>query len=189
MRSFKHLDKEFTGRSLANVDGNAISAYMAKRLIDEKAMPATVNREYSTLSKAVSLAVKPWHWMKYNPCREISKYDERNIKAMWLDNRQEDILTGMAKDFLNGDFPDMVIVSIHTGMREHEILDLKAAQVNRSNRTVTALKTNNNEPRTIPLNKTAYQVFAQRLEGLNGSAYAFSDSHGGRYQPAGFKKS
>jgi hypothetical protein len=37
---------------------------MEKRLIDEEAMPAMVNLEYSTLSRAMSLAVKPWHWMK-----------------------------------------------------------------------------------------------------------------------------
>ena len=121
------------------------------------------------------------HFAYYNPCREISKYDERNIKAMWLDDQQEAILTGMAKDFLNRDLPDIVMVSIHTGMREHEILDLKAAQVNLSNRTVTALKTKNHEPRTIPLNKTVYQVFARRLEGLDGSAYVFSDPNGERY--------
>jgi integrase len=108
---------------------------------------------------------------------------------MWLDDGQEYILTEMAQDFLNGDLPDMVMLSIHTGMREHESLDLKAAQVNPSNRTVTALKTKNHEPRTIPLNKTAYQVLARRLEGLDGSAHVFSDSDREGTQPAGFKES
>jgi integrase len=180
-RGFKHLDKEFAGYSLASMDSNAISAYMAKRFIDEEAMAATVNREYSTLSKAMSLAVKPWHWVKQNPCREISKYEENNIKAMWLDQEQEAILAEASADFLDGNLADVETAGIHAGFREHEILDLKVFQVNLVNRAVTALETKNHEPRTVPLNDTLYDMFSRRLEGLDGNAYVFSDSDGQRY--------
>ncbi|HME44591.1 MAG TPA: site-specific integrase [Syntrophorhabdales bacterium] len=180
-RSFKHFDRDFAGRSLASVDSNAISAYMAKRFIDEEAMAATVNREYSTLSKAMSLAVKPWHWMKQNPCWEISKYDEHNIKVMWLDDKQEAMLLEMSEEFMDGNLSDMETAGIHAGFREHEILDLKVFQVNLFNRTVTALETKNHEPRTVPLNDTLYDMLSRRLEGLDGNAYVFSDPDGASY--------
>lgn len=188
-RSFKHLDKTFAGWTLAQMDSDAISSYMTMRLVDEGAMPATINREFSTLSKAMSLAVKPWHWMRYNPCGEIAKLDENNIKDMWLDDRQQAILLHVSRDLMDGNLADMMTLSIHAGLREHEVLDLKVFQVNLRNRTLSVFKTKNHEARTLPLNDTLCGMCARRLAGNPGrDAYVFPDSEGGRYQARRIQK-
>ena len=179
-RAFKHLDPVFTGWKLGGIDADAISTYMSNRL-DEEAAPATINRELSTLSKAMTLAVRPWHWMRYNPCGEIQKYNENNIKEMWLDRRQESIILRSAADFVDGHLSDMMLFSIHAGPREHEVLDLRAFQVNLVKRIVSFFETKNHEARTVPLNDTLVAMFERRLKALERDAYVFGDPEGERY--------
>ena len=58
--------------------------------INEGAKPATINRELAMLSKAFSLAVKDWDWIKENPVSKVQKEKVDNKRDRWLS-------TGMKK--------------------------------------------------------------------------------------------
>jgi hypothetical protein len=68
---------------------------------------------------------------------------------------------------MDGNPADMETASIHAGLREYEVLDLKAFQVNLLNSTATLFHTKNHEPRTVSLNNTLQEMFARWLEGLD----------------------
>ncbi len=186
-RSFQHLDHYFLGRNLAQINVASVTHMMADRVMEQGALPATMNREFSTLSRALSFA-KDLKWVKYNVCIGIEKWDENNIKEMWLTHDQEAVLLFNSWAFLDGNLPDMELVGIHAGFREGEILPMQASQVNLPNRTVTALDTKNGDPRTVPMNDTLYRMFARRMEGLAPHDNVFSAPDGQPYSARALQK-
>ena len=188
----KHLDNYFSGFKLVDINEDMILTYMKKRRTDDKASPATVNREFSTLAKAFSEAWKVWKWIKSNPCALVSKFPENNIKYIWLNAEQERILVETARKggYLNGDLADIIIFAINSGMRREEILSLKIQQINMQGKTITAFETKNKEPRTIPMNNTLEELLKKRLSKcLNINGYLFFTSTGNKYSGGNVLKS
>jgi site-specific recombinase XerD len=70
-----------------------VSRYKVLRNGDGAA-PATVNRELSMLSKAFSLAVREWEWLKENPVSKVPKDKENNERDRWLTKDEEARLLG-----------------------------------------------------------------------------------------------
>lgn len=63
----KHLSPFFGDLVLSSITPRKIYQYKVLRK-EKGAKPATINRELAMLSKAFSLAVKEWEWLKENPC-------------------------------------------------------------------------------------------------------------------------
>lgn len=178
----KHLDPYFCGNMLGDITEEMVANYMDGRIL-EGAKPATVNREYSTLSKAFNEAYKKWNWIKSNPRALVPKLEESNIPRIWLTAEQEKILLEKAERYLHGDLPDIIILGNNTGLRREEILSLRLVQINLSGRAVTVLKTKNKEPRTVPMNDTVYELLERRLAGvIDTDNYLFSTANGSKYQ-------
>jgi len=72
--SLIHLRLFFGGKRLSEIDARLIDRYMQQRLKEVSCRktltkPATVNREFSLLAKAFSLAVsRKWRMVDVNPC-------------------------------------------------------------------------------------------------------------------------
>jgi len=188
----KHLDNYFSGYTLADITEDMILTYMKKRRTDDKASPATVNREFSTLAKAFSEAWKVWKWIKSSPCVLVPKFPENNIKYIWLNVEQERILVEEARKehYLNGDLADIIVFATNSGMRREEILSLKVQQINMQGKTITVYKTKNKEPRTIPMNNTLEVLLKERLSKcININGYLFFTSTGMKYSGGNVLKS
>jgi integrase len=177
-QSLKHLLPFFGGRKLSSIYGKLIDEYMQKRIKELSCRntltkPATVNREYSMLAKAFALAVsRKWQMAKVNPCStayngEPLKLKENNERERYLINDEEERLLKAAAGYLYGQLWEIVVVVLYMGMRQGEILGLRAAHIDLESRRLTVVKENskNKVPRTIPImSETVLEIFKNRLD-------------------------
>lgn len=161
VRSYKsfqqHLLPFFGHMKLTEVRPQHIVEYKNQRL-KTGIQPSTLNREISCLSKAFTLALKEWEWVRENPCSRISRERENNKRTRWLLNGEEQKLM----EHCPQEIKDIVIFAIHTGMRMGEILSLKWEEVGLTDKTATVSKSKNYEARTIPLDEEAVAVLRDR---------------------------
>lgn len=139
--------------------------------------PATINRELALLSKAFSLAVKEWEWLKDNPVLRVSKEKENNARDRWLTREEETRLLGISPEWVK----QIIIFSLNTGLRLGELTSLEWSRVNVFNKTILINITKNGEQRTVPLNKGALSVLEKKfmIKSLKND-YVFINRTGGR---------
>jgi integrase len=137
-----HLIPYFGGRRMSTIDEDAIRAYIAARL-DDKAKPATVNRELAIVKRAFRLAKK----LPSKP--EITLLEEKNIRQGFFERDQFEAVRRHLPEPLR---PVMTFAFL-TGWRvRSEVLPLTWAQVD-TDAQIIRLEvgtTKNDEGRTFP---------------------------------------
>jgi integrase len=151
--SSKHLIPFFGNLNLALITSKKISKYKVVRY-EEGASPATINRETAMLSRAFTIAVEELEWLEHKPFLKIKKEAENNVQEKYLTPDEEKRLIENCPEWLK----DLVVFSLHTGLRQHEQLSLTWERVSLSRRTILIQETKSGKPRSIPLNKTALGV-------------------------------
>jgi integrase len=159
---FNRLTEFFGDIPISQLTPRLVSEYKQKRLGMGR-RPATVNREMSTLSKALNIAKNEWEWIRENPLSRVQKEREDNKRQRWLLEEEEKLLLAVCPDWLR----DVVTFAIYTGMRQGEIINLEWKDVDMFRKCVILLKTKNKEPRTIPLADTALEVIKRRSKFRN----------------------
>ncbi len=175
----KHLSKVFAGLTLDMITPQLISAYKTERLEEGKS-PQTVKHEMNCLTRAFNLAMREWRWINHNPCFNVEKPKVNNQILRWLTNNEEEQLLQASKGYLNGQLPDIIIVALHTGMRQGEILNLKWKDIDMFRRTITIMQMKTKEPKTIPMNDTLTDLIMRKSKVINMSGYVFITSKGTR---------
>ena len=74
----------------------------------------------------------------------------------------------------------IVVSALNTGMRKSEILGLKWQDIDFRAETITVHRTQNNEPRLLPVNQTLYDELHHLPRGLH-TPYIFCHENGDRY--------
>jgi integrase len=155
---------------------------------------ATVNRETSIMSRIFTLAVEE-ELLATNPVRAVKPLKSRSHVIRSLSNAEEHRLFR----FLTGErahLRPVVLIALHTGMREGELLTLKVHQVLffADTPVVTLTKTKTDRARNIPLNAVALRELRALCEGKGLNDYVFQSPHpkhqGDRYKETkrGFSK-
>jgi integrase len=151
--SLNRLEPYFGKSNLLSITPRNISKYKMLR-IDDGAAPATINRELAMLSKAFSLAVKEWEWLKDNPVSKVPREKEDNERDRWLTVDEEVSLLENSPDWLR----DIILFNLHTGLRQDELLSLTWDRVDMIRKTILIKDTKNGKPRTIPLNRDVLDI-------------------------------
>ena len=110
------------------------------------------------LSKAFSLAVKDWEWIKETPVSKVQKEKVDNKRDRWLTKDEERKILDNSSDGLR----EIVTFGLYTGLRLEELLSLEWSRVNLLRRTILIKDTKNGNPKTLPVNKIALDVLNQR---------------------------
>jgi len=177
--SLRHLNSFFGKSNLLSVLPRNISKYKMLRK-EEGAAPATINRELAMLSKAFSLAVKEWEWLKDNPVSKVPREKEDNERDRWLTKDEEKEILENSPEWLR----DIIIFALNTGLRLQEFLSLEWSRVNLVRRTILIKETKNGNPKTLPLNKIALDVLNQRSKVKSiKNDYVFFNSNGKKINP------
>ncbi len=114
--------------------------------------PATVVRYLSSLSVAVSYAVKEWAWMDENPVLKVRKPIEPRGRVRFLTNEErQDLLTQCQKKDIHPFLYPLVVLALSTGARWSELLNLKWDNIDLQQRMIRLEKTKNGERRSIPI--------------------------------------
>ncbi len=155
--SLKHFIPFFGDSKLSSISRKTISRYKVLRR-DEGAAPATVNKELAMLSKAFSLAVEEWEWLKDKPFSKIQREKMDNERDRWLTTDEESRLLKNCPGWLS----EIVVFALNTGLRKDELLSLEWYRVDLERKTILIKKTKNGKPKTLPLNRIALDVLEQR---------------------------
>ncbi|MBX9744198.1 MAG: site-specific integrase [Chlamydiales bacterium] len=112
---------------------------------------STVNRYFSTLSKAFTLAAKEWQWITETPFKRVSKLEENPGRNRFLSKEELNALLSQCKNSKNAHLHGIVLMAASMGMRFGEIVNLRWKNIDFENGLVTILMTKNGDDRVIPL--------------------------------------
>lgn len=111
--------------------------------------PASVNREIALIKHMLTKAVE-WGKVKENSGKKVKLPKGEVRRTRWLTAEEISRLIPLCHDRIR----PIVIVALHTGMRQGEILSLRRDQVDWENGTITLTDTKNQEVRNTPMNET-----------------------------------
>ena len=134
---------------------------------------STVNRYFSTLSKAFSLASKEWEWILENPCRRISKLPESKGRTRFLTKDELQALLQTCRAHKNPNLYGMVLMAASLGLRFGEIANLKNKNVDFENRLITLEVTKNHDIRVLPMPDQIYSFLQGKSQLNNTEGYVF----------------
>lgn len=173
-----HLEKFFMGLTLDQITNDEVDDYKKKRL-DEGAADSTILNEVRLLSHAYNTV----RWTKTNPVSDAKriKLKAREVDR-WLTDEEEKALLPKTAGKLAGELNSVVIFDLQTGMSQEEIIKLKWSQIDLTRKALVTgrIKTEKRglNMRTIPLNKTAYNLLKSRAKNNGTSAHVFGDENG-----------
>jgi len=158
--SLKHLDEEFKGMKIVNIDSSKIKKYIDKRL-SEGATNGTINRELSALIRMFSIGSQcsPPKVCNAPFIPKLKEAPPRKGFVEW-----GDFLA--IRDKLPGYLKDLCTFGYRTGWRLSEILNLKWDQVDLKQSVVTLNpgETKNDEGRPVYLDDELREVFQWQWE-------------------------
>jgi integrase len=169
-----HFKPFFGGLTLDKISPKLISDYKNMKLRSGLSK-ATVSLHLRVLSKALSLAVKDWEWLRFNPMNNVSGVGRLDNEVdRWLTLEEEQKLLSVMPEWLK----EITLFALNTGLRQSEILTLKRHDVNLFAKTVTVAKENSKtkKTRTIPLNGCAFEIMKRKLSVASISGYVFVDA-------------
>jgi integrase len=152
--SLKHLVEFFGDYLLSRITLDSIIAYKLGR---EKAVSgATINRELAVLRNLLNVAKKKEIWSGTNPINKEDFYPEpRKVHHILTENERRALLAAIDKKA-----PHLrlaVVIALHTGLRKGEILGLRWADVDFTNRQLIIEKTKGKRPHVAPIDKTVFE--------------------------------
>jgi len=180
-RSIKILERSFAGRRLSEISLLQVERYRVGRLAQVSL--STVHRELACLKGILSKALD-WEKLESFPLRKIKidlKAEPRRERVLTPD--EETRLLKEASPYLRA----MIVLALNTGMRQGEILKLRAEHVNLETRVLTVPLENSKSkrPRRIPLNSSALEIL-RPLAQVPGFIFIKSRDQGFRTIRSGF---
>jgi integrase len=151
-----HLTTEFLGkerRLLADTPTNT----------GDKRTSATVNRYFSSLSAILSHAVR-LKWMNENPCFGLSKLKENSGRDRVLTDDEIFRLLPSCRQSKSPYLYCIVLMSLTTGARQGEILNLEWRHIDFDNRLAYLKETKNGRPRSVALADSVIEELKELLE-------------------------
>jgi integrase len=127
---------------------------------EDGSAPGSINKELAMLSKAFSLAVTEWEWLKDSPVSRVPREKEDNERDRWLTRDEVERLLENSPVWLR----EITSFALNTGLRQDELLSLEWNRVNLFRKTILIQKTKNGKPKTLPLNKVVLDVLNRRLK-------------------------
>ena len=95
----------------------------------------------------------------------MPKFDNR--RQRYLDNEEaKAVLDNIRKVDISGNWYDISLFAINTGLRRSEIFNLTSNCFNLNDKTVKVVDTKSNKNRIVPLNDTAYGISIERIQNL-----------------------
>lgn len=154
-----HLIPFFGELIVTEISPKVISAYKGHRY-QKDISPSTINRELTIMKHMYTMAVREWEWCRDNPVKRVRMEKEGPPRDRWLTYEEEKRLLDTCPAWLK----EIVTFALNTGMRQGEILGLRWKDVNLFKGIVILDMTKNGERRSIPLNKTTWELLKTKAK-------------------------
>jgi integrase len=171
--SLGSLTPFFGNQLLTAIDAESIEKYKQRRV--EKVEPSTVNRDLQCLRRMFNLAIV-WRYATENPVKFVKFFRVKNCRVRYLTREEFNRLLERCPDALKS----VVIVGVHTGMRQGELLALRWAETDLENGFASINDPKNGSPRKVPLNHTSRELLC-RLHDASKAEKVFCDGGGDPY--------
>lgn len=112
---------------------------------------STVNRYFSTLSRAFTLAFQEWQWIHENPFKRVSKLKESNGRTRFLSREELKVLLECCRQSKNPHLYGMVLIAASMGLRFGEIANLCWKHIDFNRRLATLEMTKSGDQRIVPI--------------------------------------
>jgi integrase len=126
--------------------------------------PSTTNRYLAALSRAFTIAVKEWQWIKENPLLRIQRPKENKAKDRYLEKDEITQLLAACQMSKSIHLYGVVSCLLATGARKGEVLGLKIGDVDFHRATATFRDTKNGDTRTVHLNSKVLNILRTSKE-------------------------
>jgi integrase len=142
-----------------------VAEYISNRSETDQVAPGTVQKEITVLKHALRLAVE-WELLNSNPAQGAKLPKVAEGRTRYLSRADLKAALQSAADWMRAP----IALAAFTGMRRGELLGLQWKDVDIDGRRVYLRETKNGYIRVVPLNKSAYRVFACLPAGEPGDA-------------------
>jgi len=145
---------------LVEITPKVVTEFKLKRRADG-VKPATINHELVVLKRMFNLACGEWEWLDQSRVGSVSLEVGVAKRDRWITAQEEDQILACCPDWLK----EVVVFALNTGMREGEIVDLSwKGGVDLFRRTITVLRSKNDEKRTIPMNAKVCEMLREKAK-------------------------
>ena len=151
-----HLTTELLGKERRLLADTPINT-------EAKRSSATVNRYFSSLSAILSHAVR-LKWINENPCFGLSKLKENSGRDRVLTDDEIFRLLPACRQSKSPYLYCIVLMSLTTGARQGEILNLEWRHVDFNNRLAYLKETKNGRPRSVALADSVIEELKELYE-------------------------
>ena len=124
--------------------------------------PGTVNRYLTSLSHALTVAVREWGWVADNPVRKVAKLKEPRGRVRFLSDEERDRLLTACSDSADPQLYPLVVLALSTGARRGELLGLRWPDVDLRRGVAVLHETKNDERRALPLAGLALELLQEQ---------------------------
>ncbi len=121
---------------------------------NKKRTAATTNRYMASLSLLFSYAAKQLHWVSENPCMDLTKLKESSGRDRILTQDEISRLLSACRKSRSSYLYPIVLLSITTGARQGELLNLEWKHIDFNNKLADLKETKNGRPRSIALSES-----------------------------------
>ncbi len=125
---------------------------------------ADVNRTISALSSALTFAVKELEWLETNPLLRVRKFAESRGRVRYLTEDELPRLIDACRQSTHPDLLLAVLLSLSTGARQSEIMELRWRQIDLKRRVAVLIDTKNGERRALPVVGEALELLNARTK-------------------------
>lgn len=123
--------------------------------------PATVVRYLAALSHALTVAIKEWGWIEDSPTRKVKKPTEPRGRVRFLNDEERTALLKTCKESSNPYLYPAFVLSISTGMRQAELMNLRWENIDLFKGRIILNHTKNGDRRIVSLRGLALQLLLE----------------------------
>ena len=123
--------------------------------------PQSWNRNLSALSVLFQTCVGEWEWMEFNPARRIRREKVPPGRVRFLSDDERTKLLEACKNSRSPNLYPLVVLTLSTGMRRGEVLNLRWSQIDLNTGVIILERTKNGERRRVPVRGLALTLLKE----------------------------
>lgn len=154
---------------LSDLRPDKIAEYRDALRADNK-KPASVNRYLAALGAVMTQCVKHWHIIETNPVQRVAKLVENNARQRFLSESELARLLDACRQSASPDLYTAVLLSITTGARKREILELRWCDIDLTAGVILLEHTKNGDARTLAIADQVLPMLKDRKAARSGGA-------------------
>ena len=158
----KYWEKKLGNFKLTEITPTLISTHRDALLKIYKT--GTARGYIARLNTMLNIAVNEYKWLSVNPCSSVRKPRDSKPRVRYLSDEERSRLLMACKASTHRMLYPVVVLSLATGARYSEIMNLKFSEVDLQHRVIYFPQTKNDQPHSVPISEFAVKVLNEYIQ-------------------------